>query len=121
MQLYPVTHMSKLGVGKYVLHRDNHFTSLEIWSNGSFIWRPTFKRHVGETGKWSAHALGHGTRVFRLANIVPGAEKDSARGLDAQGGADTSLTSRLSQDSGRGNGTRDASQDLLSFSCNAGL
>ncbi|CAJ1371508.1 unnamed protein product, partial [Effrenium voratum] len=106
MQILPMASVEDIDVGKYVLHWNNHFTSLQVWGDGSYMWRPTLRRHVGKVGRWNPTILRQGTRVFKLAcgaadgsyaamgnaGVAP-----PPKALDVQGGADLSSWTSISR------------------------
>ena len=106
MQILPMASVEDIDVGKYVLHWNNHFTSLQVWGDGSYMWRPTLRRHVGKIGRWTPTILRQGTRVFKLAcgaadgsyaamgnaGVAP-----PLKALDVQGGADLSSWTSISR------------------------
>ena len=58
-----------LTAGKYVLYQRHHFVGMEIWSDGTYIVRPTCRTHVGNIKSWNPEDLD-GFVIFEMCPLA---------------------------------------------------
>ena len=80
-ELQRCTKNKDLMPGKYVLHKNWHFVGMEMWSDGTYIIRPTCRKHVGLIQDWTPGAVD-GFSVFQLCPLSMCSETS----MDVQGG-----------------------------------
>lgn len=76
-----------LGPGKYVLYSKSHFVGLEIWTDGTYIVRPTCHTHIGEVHAWCPGAISNYEAIFQLTNRTSHRHEQQETVVNYKGGA----------------------------------